>query len=293
MWANSPLSDDYTSLWTTDVSVRAGDAVLSMDLRHWVNDGLMFLFFLVVGIEVRRELAMGELTDRRTITVPALAAVGGMVVPAAIYFAVGGGDQAPHAWGVVIATDTAFLLGALALVGASQSTPLRVFLLTLTIFDDVAAVTVIAVFYSEAIDGLALILAAACVLAVVALGRRQGLARGAVRRRRPRALAGDARVRRPSRDRRHGDGARDLRLPARSRGGPARRRARRRLPPVADGVARPLGAARSGPGAVPERAHPDGAAPVDQLRRRAAVRARQRAASTCAATCSPPPSRRR
>ena len=172
-WANSPLSDDYTSLWTTDLTVSVGEAVLSMDLRHWVNDGLMFLFFLVVGIEVRRELAMGELADRRTITVPALAAVGGMVVPAAVYFAVGGGDQAPHAWGVVIATDTAFLLGALALVGASQSTPLRVFLLTLTIFDDVAAVTVIAVFYSQAIDGLALILAAACVLAIVALGRRR------------------------------------------------------------------------------------------------------------------------
>lgn len=172
-WANSPLSDRYTSLWTADVTASVGDLVLSMDLRHWINDGLMFLFFLVVGIEVRRELVMGELTDRRTIAVPALAAVGGMVVPAAVYFAVGGGDQAPHAWGIVIATDTAFLLGALALVGASQSTPLRVFLLTLTIFDDVAAVTVIAVFYSEAIDGVALSLAAACVLVVVALGRRR------------------------------------------------------------------------------------------------------------------------
>jgi Na+/H+ antiporter NhaA len=173
VWANSPLSDEYTALWTTDVSLRVGDAQLAMDLRHWVNDGLLFLFFLVIGIEVRRELAMGELTDRRTIAVPAAAAVGGMVVPAAVYLAVGGGDEAPRAWGAVIATDTAFLLGALALVGASQSAPLRVFLLTLTIFDDVAAVTVIAAFYSERIDPLALILAGAGVVAVFALGRRR------------------------------------------------------------------------------------------------------------------------
>jgi Na+/H+ antiporter NhaA len=173
IWASSPLSAEYTSLWTTGVSLRVGDAELAMDLRHWVNDGLMFLFFLVVGTEVRRELAMGELTDRRTLTVPAIAAVGGMVVPAAIYLAAGGAGEAPQAWGAVIATDTAFLLGALALVGASQSTPLRVFLLTLTVFDDVGAVTVIAVFYSAEISAAALILASVGVLAVVALGRRR------------------------------------------------------------------------------------------------------------------------
>jgi len=94
--ARSPLSADYRSLWTTGVSLRVGDAELAINLRHWVNDGLMFLFFLVVGIEVRRELAMGELTDRRTITAPAIAAVGGMLVPAAIYVAAGGGDKAPR-----------------------------------------------------------------------------------------------------------------------------------------------------------------------------------------------------
>jgi Na+/H+ antiporter NhaA len=172
-WANSPLGDAYASLWSTDVTISAGDAVLSMDLRHWVNDGLMFLFFLVIGIEVRRELSTGELAGRQTVTVPVLAGLGGIVVPAAIYFVVGGGDDAPAAWGIVIATDTAFLLGALGLVGATQSTPLRVFLLTLTIVDDVVAVTVIAVFYSQAVDMLALGLAAVCVLAVVALGRRR------------------------------------------------------------------------------------------------------------------------
>jgi Na+/H+ antiporter NhaA len=173
VWANSPLSDAYASLWRTDVALRAGDAVLAMDLRHWINDGLMFLFFLVVGIEVRRELVMGELTDRRTIAVPAIAAVGGMILPVAIYLAVDVGAEAERAWGAVIATDTAFLLGALAVVGGSESTPLRVFLLTLTIFDDIAAVIVIAVFYSGQIDALALVLAGACVLAVLALGRRR------------------------------------------------------------------------------------------------------------------------
>jgi Na+/H+ antiporter NhaA len=170
-WANSPLSDSYTSLWSLEMTVRAGDAQLSMDLRHWVTDGLMFFFFLVIGLEVRRELAMGELTDRSIVAVPALAAIGGMVVPATVYLAINPGGEAASAWGVVIATDTAFLLGALALVGASESTPLRVFLLTLTIFDDIVAVSVIALFYSEGIEPPALVLAAAWVLVVVALGR--------------------------------------------------------------------------------------------------------------------------
>ncbi len=170
-WANSPLSDGYTSLWSTEVSVRAGDVELAMSLRHWVTDGLMFLFFLVIGMEVRRELEMGELTDHRIITVPAIAALGGMVVPAAIYLAVNPSGEAAGAWGVVIASDTAFLLGALSLVGATRSTPLRIFLLTLTIFDDVVAVSVIALFYTEGVDVAALALAAACVAAVVALGR--------------------------------------------------------------------------------------------------------------------------
>lgn len=171
VWANSPLSDSYVSFWGSEVSVRAGNAELSMDLRHWITDGLMFLFFLVIGLEVRRELAMGELTDRRTMVVPALAALGGMVVPAAIYLAINAGGEAAQAWGAVIATDTAFLLGALAVVGPAHSTPLRVFLLSLTIFDDVVAVLAIAVFYAKGIDGLALLIAVGCLLVVLALGR--------------------------------------------------------------------------------------------------------------------------
>ena len=122
-WANSPLSGAYDSFWTTEMSVRIGDADLTKDLRHWVNDGLMVLFFLVVGLEVRRELTMGELTDRRVVPVPAIAALAGMVVPAAIYLVISPSGGAASGWGVVIATDTAFMLGALAIVGLA--TPRR------------------------------------------------------------------------------------------------------------------------------------------------------------------------
>jgi Na+/H+ antiporter NhaA len=171
LWANSPLSESYAALWSTEVAVRIGDAGLSLPLRGWVTDGLMFFFFLVIGLEVRRELTMGELTDRRTVAVPAIAAVGGMVVPAAIYLAINPSGEATQGWGIVIATDTAFLLGAVALVGPSPSTPLRVFLLTLTIFDDIAAVSVIALFYTDEIDRGALALVVACLIALALLGR--------------------------------------------------------------------------------------------------------------------------
>jgi Na+/H+ antiporter NhaA len=171
VWANSPASESYVSVWSAEVSMRAGDAELSMQLREWVTDGLMFFFFLVIGLEVRRELAMGELTDRRTVAVPAIAAVGGVLLPAAIYLAINPRGEPAAAWGAVIGTDTAFLLGALALIGAGRSTPLRVFLLTLTIFDDVVAVIVIAVFYAEGVDTTALMLAVGSLLVVLALGR--------------------------------------------------------------------------------------------------------------------------
>jgi Na+/H+ antiporter NhaA len=171
VWANSPWSDSYVAFWSTEVSVRGGDAELSMDLRHWVTDGLMFFFFLVIGLEVRRELAMGELTDRRTMAVPGVAALGGMVMPAAIYLAINAGGEAEAAWGAVIGTDTAFMLGALVLIGAAHSTPLRVYLLTLSIFDDLVAVLVIVAFYAGDVDGSALLIAGGCLLVVFSLGR--------------------------------------------------------------------------------------------------------------------------
>jgi Na+/H+ antiporter NhaA len=170
VWANSPLSDSYEALWSTELSLRLGGGELTMDLRHWGMDGLMFGFFLVIGLEVRRELAMGELTDRRMVALPAVAALGGMIVPAALYLLLAPRDAA-SGWGIVIATDTAFMLGALALVGPARRTPLRVFLLTLSIFDDLVAVSVIALFYSEGIRWLPLGLAAACLLGIAVLGR--------------------------------------------------------------------------------------------------------------------------
>src|SRR5688572_25600472 len=143
VWANSPWSDSYESFWATEVAIRAGSYELSMHLDHWVSDGLMALFFFVIGLEVRREISVGELRERRRAIVPAIAAVGGFVVPALLYLALNATGEASNGWGVVIGTDTAFLLGAVAIVGPSLSTQLRVFLLTMTIADDIIAVSVI------------------------------------------------------------------------------------------------------------------------------------------------------
>ena len=157
LWANSPWSERYTSLWSTELTLSLGDRALSMDLQHWVNDGLMALFFFVIGLEVRRELSIGELTERRRAVIPVLAAVGGLTVPALLYLAIAPSGDAARGWGVVIGTDTAFMLGALTVVGPVFATQLRVFLLTLTVIDDIVAVSVIGVFYSESLDPLALL----------------------------------------------------------------------------------------------------------------------------------------
>jgi Na+/H+ antiporter NhaA len=170
-WANSPWSDSYESLWTTRAAVEVGGSGIAMDLRHWVNDGLLALFFLVIGLEVRRELSVGELTDRRRVLVPALAALGGMVVPALLYLAVNPSGDAAGGWGIVIGTDTAFLLGALALVGPACPTQLRVFLLSLTVLDDIVAVAVIGGVYSDSLDWVAMAVAAACLAALALLSR--------------------------------------------------------------------------------------------------------------------------
>jgi Na+/H+ antiporter NhaA len=149
LWANSPMGDSYDTFWHTELAFRMGGTELALDLQHWVNDGLMVFFFFVVGLEIKRELVIGELTDRRRAAVPAVAAVTGLVVPALVYVVFNLGDEAAAAWGVVISTDTAFLLGVLALVGPACPAQLRLFLLTLAIADDVGALTVIAIFYTE------------------------------------------------------------------------------------------------------------------------------------------------
>jgi Na+/H+ antiporter NhaA len=177
VWANSPLSGAYQDLWETRLTIDVGGASISEDLRHWVNDGLMVFFFYVVGLEIRRELAMGELRNRREAAVPAVAALAGMVVPAALFLAFNAGGEGARGWGIVMATDIAFVLGALALLGPACPSQVRVFLLTLAIVDDIGAITVIALFYSEGIDLLALGVAAV-VLGAIGLLRRIRVWRG-------------------------------------------------------------------------------------------------------------------
>jgi Na+/H+ antiporter NhaA len=159
LWANSPWSDSYESLWTTRLSIQIGTSGISADLRHWVNEGLMTFFFLVVGLEAKRELDMGELRERRRLAIPVLAAIGGMVVPISIYLAFNAGGAGAGGWGAAMSTDTAFALGALALLTPRSATRLRVFLLTLAVFDDLGALLVIATVYSSHISTLALIVA--------------------------------------------------------------------------------------------------------------------------------------
>jgi Na+/H+ antiporter NhaA len=157
-WANLP-GGSYETVWTTHLSVRLGDLGISEDLRRWVNDGLMTFFFFVVGLEVRRELDMGELRERRRVAVPVIAAVGGMVAPALIYLAVNAGGPGMGAWGVAMPTDTALALGVLALVGPRYPDRLRVFVLTLVVVDDIASLVVIAVAYTRHLSLLALAVA--------------------------------------------------------------------------------------------------------------------------------------
>ncbi|MEA4942931.1 MAG: Na+/H+ antiporter NhaA [Propionicimonas sp.] len=171
IWANSPWSGIYHDLLETPVSLLAGDIGVSMSLHHWINDGLMVVFFFVIGMEVRHEFSVGELTERRQIVVPLIAGVGGMIVPAAIYLALNHTGEAAHGWGAVIGTDTAFLLGVLALVGPTVSTQLRVFLLTLTVIDDIVAVSVIGIAYTDHLNLAPLIVAAVALAGLVVLDR--------------------------------------------------------------------------------------------------------------------------
>lgn len=171
VWANSPWSGSYVDLWSTRLSISLGDGGLSMDLHHWINDGLMVVFFFVIGLEVRKEFAIGELTDRSRAMIPLVAGITGMLVPAAIYLAINPSGPASAGWGAVIGTDTAFLLGVMALVGPQISTQLRIFLLTLTVIDDIVAVTVIGVVYSDQVRVAPLIVAAVCLAALVLMDR--------------------------------------------------------------------------------------------------------------------------
>ncbi|MFC5263145.1 Na+/H+ antiporter NhaA [Kribbella qitaiheensis] len=178
VWANVAASS-YDTVWGTGVSVRVGGWSVSQDLRQWVDNGLMTLFFLVVGLEARREFDMGELRDRRRLALPLAAGIGGMVVPVAIYLAVNAGHPSAQGWGTAMSTDTAFALGMLALVGRRFPARLRAYLLTLTVVDDVVALGVIATVYSTDISLLPL-LAAIGIFGLVLLVRAAGVRYGPV-----------------------------------------------------------------------------------------------------------------
>jgi Na+/H+ antiporter NhaA len=158
LWANSPWWDSYESLWTTDLSFRLGDHALSAELRYWVNSGLMTFFFLVVGLEAKREFDVGQLRERRRIVLPFGAALFGMAVPVLIYLAINAGGSGAKGWGAAMSTDTAFVLGVLALV-APGGTRLRVRLLTAAVFDDLVALIVIATAYTDHVSFMALAVA--------------------------------------------------------------------------------------------------------------------------------------
>ena len=169
VWANSPLGDTYESLWRTKVTIGVGRLGLVEDLRHWVNDGLMAVFFFVVGLEIKRELVEGELSTAKAAAMPVIAAAGGMAVPAVLYLVLTPTGVAGHGWGIPMATDIAFALGVLALCGPRIPSSLRVFLLSLAIVDDVGAIVVIALVYTPELDVAFIALAAVGLLAVVAL----------------------------------------------------------------------------------------------------------------------------
>ena len=149
-WANSPWSASYEELWTTRLSFSLGNRTLDLDLRHWINDGLMAIFFFVVGLEIKRELTSGHLSNRRAILLPGVAALGGMAAPALIYLAIAG-RTAPRGWAIPMATDIALAVGVLAVAGSRVPSSLRAFLLGLAIVDDIGAIAIIAAVYSTGV----------------------------------------------------------------------------------------------------------------------------------------------
>jgi NhaA family Na+:H+ antiporter len=171
VWANSPWAAGYDSIWHTEVRVAIGSYVFEETVGHLVNDLLMALFFFVVGMEIKRELVAGELRDPRAAALPAMAALGGMVVPAIVFAMFNAGGAGSNGWGIPMATDIAFALGVVALLGRRVPAPAKVLLLTLAIVDDIGAIAVIAVFYSDALD-LGLLIVAAGIVGAVALLHR-------------------------------------------------------------------------------------------------------------------------
>ena len=173
--ANSPWSEQFLAFWETPIGLHLGTLDFTRSLRHWINDGLMTFFFFVVSLELKRELAVGELRNLRAAALPFSGALGGMIVPVVIYLAIMLGEPGVHGWGTVMATDTAFMIGCLALFGTRIPPSLRIILLSLAIFDDVGAILVVAVGYGNELNVFAL------ALGVLGLGIIAGVARLGIR----------------------------------------------------------------------------------------------------------------
>jgi Na+:H+ antiporter, NhaA family len=169
--SNSTLAEEYLGFWRTNVALEVGAVRIEHSLQHWINDGLMALFFFAVGLEVKRELVHGELREARRAVLPVAAALGGMVVPAGIYLALVPDGAAEHGWGIPMATDIAFVVGCMAVLGSRITPGLRVLLLTLAVADDIGAILVIAVGYTDEIRFGALFLGLTGILAIAGLAR--------------------------------------------------------------------------------------------------------------------------
>ena len=171
--ANTPLQSYYALLLDTPVAVQVGALQIAKPLLLWINDGLMAVFFFLVGLELKRELLEGELSDKRNIILPGVGAVGGMAVPALIYVVFNWDDPvAVQGWAIPAATDIAFALGVLSLLGSRVPTSIKIFLTSLAIFDDIGAIIIIALFYTEQISTTALIVVACCIPVLAVLNRR-------------------------------------------------------------------------------------------------------------------------
>ena len=171
IWANSPFAHGYHALWHLPLSIGIGGFTFSGSLHFLVNDVLMTIFFLVVGMEIRREIHEGALSDLRQASLPILAALGGVAAPALIYVALNGDPSRVHGWAVPTATDIAFAVGVLALLGRGIPAHVRIFLLALAIIDDIVAVLIIALFYSGGLDWHGFIVAGLGILAVLGFQR--------------------------------------------------------------------------------------------------------------------------
>ena len=274
-WVNIDASS-YSALWGARLSVRLAGAGVSLDLREWVNSGLMTFFFFVFGLEARREFDMGELRERARLALPVAAGLGGLVIPVVIYLAANAGSPAAHGWGAAMSTDSAFALGTLALTGPRFPDRVRAFLLSVAVVDDLVSLVVIGVAYSNAVTAVPLAVAAG-IFAVVLLLRGAGIRYGIVY-----ALLGIAAwvaVLKSGVD----PVVVGLVLGLLTYAYPAARTDLERasdavpqLPGAAHPRARAVSAGRARHGAVPERAAPAALPSLDQLRHRPAVRARQR-----------------